>query len=333
MEKVAFIYNGTFLSWNAIMIALAALVAITGFAALFLARGGKVISLLLAILLALVFSLYLSRMIHWYCRMDAYESFGKAMTDFMSGGFALLGVFAGCGLTVGLLRLVRIERNPCRMLDCMALSGCAAIAVGRLAALFDVSDRGPLMGEGWGLPFGAVMTNAFTGAVEVRLATFMIQAMVAGAILLALLFYLFWSKDRIVRDGEVCLLFLVFYCASQVVLDSTRYDSLFLPSNGFVSLVQIVSLVGLVVPGVIYSCRMVRCDGLKKFHFALWVPLLASLGLVSYMEYYVQRHGDEALFAYSIMTAGVVAAVVLTMVIRWLGNKVSVDKAPREDVY
>ena len=53
-------------------------------------------------------------------------------------------------------------------------------------------------------------------------------------------------RKRKVADGDVCLLFLLCYGALQIVCDSTRYDSLFLRSNGFISIVQILGLVGMV---------------------------------------------------------------------------------------
>jgi len=49
------------------------------------------------------------------------------------------------------------------------------------------------------------------------------------------------------RHGHVAMLFMVFYSSMEFVLDSTRYDSSFLRSNGFVSLVQILCAVFLVL--------------------------------------------------------------------------------------
>ena len=43
------------------------------------------------------------------------------------------------------------------------------------------------------------------------------------------------------------------------------------------------------------------------------------LGGAGYMEYYVQRHGDQAQFAYTVMSGCLLAVVVLTLLIRALG--------------
>ena len=39
------------------------------------------------------------------------------------------------------------------------------------------------------------------------------------------------------------------------------------------------------------------------------------------MEYYVQRHGDEALFAYTVMSICLILVLVLLVVIRQLGKR------------
>ena len=39
------------------------------------------------------------------------------------------------------------------------------------------------------------------------------------------------------------------------------------------------------------------------------------------MEYYVQRRGNEAVFAYSVMSGCLLLVVLLTVLLRWLGNR------------
>lgn len=323
MEKIAFINGGTFLYWSSIILTLAALTAIALFAALYLRKSGNAVALCVCIPVAMFLSIVLSRLIHWYCRADAYESMQAAITDYSWGGYALMGVFAGCILTACLLRLLRICKNLPEMLDCMALAGGAGIAVGRLASLFNTSDRGVIVPDNIGLPFAYPVTNAVSGVVENRLATFMIQAMVTGLLVLVLLGYMAWCrrKEKELPDGDICWLFLGVYGASQIICDSTRYDSLFMRSNGFISIVQILGAVALVFAIIKFSVRMVKNGGLKKYHFAIWVGILALLGGAGYMEYYVQRHGDQAAFAYSIMSVCLVLAVALMVLIRSLAMR------------
>ena len=178
-----------------------------------------------------------------------------------------------------------------------------------------------ILPETVGLPFAYPVVNTVSGAMDNRLATFMIQAMVVGGIVVLLFLYMSIAKiaRRKLRDGDVCLMFLLAYGASQIICDSTRYDSLFLRSNGFISAVQILGLVALLVPIFVFAVRMVKNNGLKIYQFVIWVLLAGMMGLAGYMEYYVQRHGNEAAFAYTTMAAALIMIVILTLVMRGLG--------------
>lgn len=331
MEKIAFISGGTFIYWSSIILALAAVAAIAVYAAMYLGKNGDVISLAVSVPAAVLSSIMLARLVHWYCRADAYESLQAAILDHSWGGYALMGAFAGCLLTACVLRVLQISKNLPRMLDSMAIGGGVGIAVGRLASMFNASDRGMIVSETVGLPFAYPVTNTVSGVVENRLATFMIQSILTGGIVVLLVLYMAWRalRKKKLRDGDICLMFLLAYGACQIVCDSTRYDSLFLRSNGFVSIVQILGLVGLVIPIVIFSVRMVKHNGFKAWFLAIWGVILGMTGLAAYMEYYVQRHGNEAAFAYSVMSSSLVVIVALALVIRWLGIRER-ETAPAE---
>lgn len=319
MDKLAFIIGDTFIYWNSIVLTLAALVAIGFFLAFYIGKGGNAVAGFAAVPLCLILGLVFSRFFHWYCRADSYDSFTAAMTNYTSGGYALMGVFLGCFLTAGLLRFVRLDRSMGEMLDCMCIAGCAGITVGRLASFFNSSDRGNVMEALTSLPFAYPVTNAVSGAVEYRLATFVIQAMVALALFAGLsIFYIKGSSKSKLRNGDTCLIFLLIYGASQVVLDSTRYDSLFFRSNGFVSVVQVLGALGLGLAIAVFSHRMVKARGFKFWQVPLWIVIAAGIGCAGFMEYYVQRRGNEAVFAYSVMSGCLAGVIVLTLLIRFL---------------
>ena len=323
MEKIAFISGGTFIYWSSIILTLAVVAAMAVYAGIYICKSGNVLAAMLTLPVAMVLSAVLARFIHWYCRTDSYSNVYAAMSDYSWGGYALMGVFIGCLITALLLRVLGISKNLNQMMDAMAIGGGVGIAVGRLASLFNASDRGLLMGEHIGLPFAYEVTNAVSGVVENRLATFMIQAIVAAVLVAVLLVYMLVCKARKKEliDGDICLMFLTVYGARQILLDSTRYDSLFMRSNGFISIVQILSLVGVVVPLVVFSVRMVKNRGLKFYQFLLWLGNLAMMGGAGYMEYYVQRHGDQAAFAYAVMGICLAVICVLILVIRAISLK------------
>ncbi len=330
MSQIAYIIGETFLYWNAIVLILAAAAAICFFLFFYLMRKGNGIGAALAVPLAMVPSILLARLVHWYCCANAYESMTAALTSYIGGGYALMGVFAGCMLAAVVLRLVRIVKNLPNMLDCMALGGAAGIAVGRLACLFSAADRGMVVEGIKTLPLVYPVSNAVTGGVEWRLATFMLQSIATGVIFLVLAVFYLWPRKehKQLRDGDTTLLFLSAYCATQVLLDSTRYDSLFLRSNGFISIVQILCAVAMVTAMVIFSVRMVKARGFRGWYIALWVAYASMVGGAGFMEYWVQRHGDQALFSYSVMGGCLAGLVVLTCVLR----RLAVTGAWRKDL-
>lgn len=299
MEQIAFISGNSVFYWNSVVLALAAGAASCVFLAFYL-PGGRPGAAAAAVPGALVLSLFFGRLLHWYFRSDSYPGFWSAITDYTSGGYALMGCFVGCAAAAGLVRLLRLEPFAPAMLDAMSLGGCAGIAVGRLACFFSAADRGQLM-PFTALPLAYPVNNVVTGAPEYRLATFVLQAMAAALIFAALAVFFLLGKKR--RTGDVTLLFLLLYGLTQAVLDSTRYDSLYLRSNGFVSAVQLLSAAALVGVSALFSARMIKGRGMRRRYVPLWIGMLALLGGAGYMEYFVQRHGDRALFSYAIMTA------------------------------
>ena len=322
MDKLAFISGESFIYWNSIVYTLAAATAICFFLAFYIGKCGNAVAGFAVVPMSIFLGLIAARFFHWYCQADSYESFLAAMTDYTSGGYALMGVFLGCFLAACLLRLIRLVRSLPEMLDAMAISGCAGIAVGRLASLFNSSDRGQVLANLKSLPFAYPVTNAVSGAVEYRLATFMLQSLVALLLFVGLaLFYIRGNKRGNLKNGDVSLIFLLIYGASQVVLDSTRYDSLFFRSNGFVSVVQVLGALGMGLAIFAFSKRMVKNFGLKFWQFLLWLLIAAGIGCGGFMEYYVQRRGNEAAFAYSVMSGCLIAVILLTLLIRFLAEK------------
>ena len=315
MDRIAFIIGETFIFWSPIILAVAALAAVCWFLGLYIGRTGKGIAAFLAVPMAFVLSMFFSRVIHWYCRTDSYVSFEAAITDYTSGDYALLGVVVACLVTAGILRLIQVSKSMLEMLDCMSVAGAVGISVSRLSSLFNSSNRGMSLEGITELPLAYPVTNVVTGEPEYRLATFMLQALVTAGIFAVLL--LFWlAMRRKGKKGDTFLMFSLLYGAAQAVLDSTRYDSLFMRSNGFISIVQILGAVGLVTAAVVFSVRMVKARGFKWFFLVMWVAVLGLVGLAGYMEYYVQRHGDMPLYCYSTMTTALVGAVGVVVLIR-----------------
>lgn len=310
MYKVAWIYGNTLIYWHSVILGMALLTGILFFLAAYSRKTGELLGAAAACPIAIILSLLLARAAYWYFRPDSYQSLSAAMTDLFSGGYAPMGAFAGCVLTAVLLRVLGMVDSLPVMLDCMSLGGCAAIALGRLSCFFTPDDRGEILEGITGLPLAYPVTNATSGEAEYRLAVFLLQAVAAGILfcILAALFFRNLKKKRL-PDGNLTCIFLLIHCACQVVLESTRYDSLRLRSNGFISAVQVISAAVLVIIILLLSIRKIRLNGFRASLPVFWLLTAGLLGCGGYLEYYIQRHGDEALMGYAAMSicmAGIV---------------------------
>ena len=304
-DKVAFLAEGQFIYWRSIIIAAAALTALLAAVAVRLWQKKSLVSLLIALPVAIIFSVMCARFIDWYCRFESYESFGAAMSTLTGGGYSLIGVFIGTIAACSLMRLLRVTDDLPALLDSLSPAAALGIAVGRFSELFSAADRGKFPVENPSLqrlPIGSAVTNSISGAVEWRFATFCAQGIWCALLLLILAAY--WAVVRRRKSGDVFLLFMLLYCLGQILLDSTRYDALFLRTNGFVSLEQIVCAVTVAAILTLWSVKTIRAGGFRSFLVLLWVLALLGLGLVGGAEWFVQRKRDQFALAYSAMALG-----------------------------
>lgn len=317
MSPVAIYSGSTVIYWSSIVICLAAAAWFMLSFSLYTANGGRAAAMWVFLPIAIVLSVLFSRFIHWYCHTMQYESLISAMTDYSSGGYCLPGVMAGVGLAAFITGKLRFADSTAQLFDALAPGAALGFALIRLSALFNSSCRAKIVIENPALqklPIGSGIST-ITGGVEYRFATFFV-----GFILLIVMcfaFVAFYHKTQKggvkagLRHGHVAMLFMVFYSSMEFVLDSTRYDSSFLRSNGFVSLMQILCAVFFVGVLVYYSINSVKANGLKPWHFVLWVLFLAATGITGYFEYLVQRHGDWYIKCYSVMSC---SSLVLSIV-------------------
>ncbi len=311
MAQIAFIAGDNFLYWKDILLILAAASFVFTFLALYWGHGGKFEAGIVTVCMALGLSMVLSRLVHWYSSPDSYPDL---LSVAGSGGYQLIGCFLGCPMAVLLGKAMGLHDHTGKMLDHMCLAGSLAISLGRLASLFDGTCRGQIL-ENTLLPWVYPVENVVSGAVEYRFATFLVQSQIAGLLFFALL-YAYVKRPEKSVDGETAEVFLLCYSASQIVLDSTRYDSAYFHFNGFVSIVQVACAVTLVAIIVRASIGRIRRKQVRTVDFGIWACIAGLIGLAGYMEYYVQRHGNLALYAYSVMSLSLLGIVLLTMTLR-----------------
>lgn len=297
MDKIAWILEDTSIQWSSVVMVMAALTGILFFLAAVGRGDRKVTSVALALPLAIFLSLLIGKGLHRYFLPDTED------------GYVLMGAFAGCLCAAIILKVMRLEKNMVRLLDMMSIGGCATIALGRLACFFTADDRGRIIGGIHGFPLVWPVVNVTSGEMEYRLAVFLFQSVAA-----AIVFFVLLLEDRRNsktgnhRDGDLTLLFLLLYTAGQIVLDSLRYDALHLRSNGFIGAVQLACAVTFSVVIGILLTRLVRKNGFRFWYGFAAFLIAACIGTAAYMEYFVQRHGGQALFGYTVMTAVMMAA-------------------------
>ncbi len=331
MNGVAICIGNLVIHWSAIVICLAVALCFTLTYSLYTANGGKRGAMWMLLPVAVVLGVLLSRMVHWYCNAEQYASLGAALTDYSSGSYCLPGAFLGVILAVLLVRVLGLTDSAGKLFDCLVPGATLGLAVVRLSALFNQSCRGKIIVRNPALQHLPLASGVETvsGAVEYRFATFFVEFMVL-LVLFVLVMVLFARrnarpmKGNAPANGNTALLFLAFYGASQVILDSTRYDSSFLPANGFISLVQIVGAVFLVGVMVYYTVWSVKTNGGSPKQIVMWVVFLAAVGCTGYLEYLVQRHGDWYLMCYSLMS---LTCIVLCVVIYCMYRTVCLPKS------
>ncbi|MBR0039758.1 MAG: prolipoprotein diacylglyceryl transferase [Oscillospiraceae bacterium] len=294
---------------SALVIALGALSCFALMRALY-PKGGLAAALWCFAAADVIFTVLLCRFLHWYCHSEQYASFWKAMTDFSTGGYVLVAAVPAAVGAAYLVKLFGLTQNPSRLLDCFAPGAVLAAAFIRLSALFNSTCRGkvavrrPLLQR---LPVASPVTTS-SGTEDWRFATFFVEFLLLGIVFfLALRFFLRRRRAPMKagqkKDGNTALYALLLSAAVELVCDSTRYDSSFLPINGFVSVTQIACGVCILVPLVIWSVRSIRANGRSLFHWAVWVGWFLALAGAGIAEYLVQRHGDWHLSCYALMSA------------------------------
>lgn len=305
MNPIAIYTGELMLYWSAVIIAFGIAAAFAMSQALYTSYAGTGRALWVFLPLAVAFSVILCRLIHWYCHAEQYAGIIGALTDYSSGGYVLPGALLGCFIAAKIVGAMGYTDNVPRLLDAVAPGGALAVAFIRLSALFNSSCRGKIAVTTPALQHLPLASPVYSsGPDDYRFATFFVQFLIM--LVVFMLLFGFYSKRRNVpmkggmsRDGHVAMMFLLYYGTVEIIMDSTRYDSSFLHFNGFVSVVQIISALLVVFVLVYYSVISIKVNGLKFYHFLLWILALAALGGGGGCEYLVQRHGDWYLRCYA----------------------------------
>ena len=325
------IYSGPIvIYWSSLIIALGLAAALCLSLALYRGSGGRAAAVLLLLPLALLFSVPLCRLIHWYCHAEQYTGLFDALTDYSTGSYCLPGALLGTWFAAFLVRKLKFAPSAGALLDAAAPGMALAVAFIRLSSLFNSSCRSkitftsPLLQH---LPLASAVTNS-SGGVDYRFATFFVQFIIM--LLMTLVLIRFYGRRRTVpmrsgsSDGNVARMFLLWYSAVELVMDSTRYDSSYMRFNNFVSIVQVLGALCILGILIYYSVHAVRARGRKFFNFAIWFGFFITVGAAGISEYLVQRYGNWYLACYGAMSLFV---YLMTLLVKQMYLRCCEDKA------
>ena len=136
-----------------------------------------------------------------------------------------------------------------------------------------------------------------------------------------------------VRAGDVALIFLAGFGASQGVLESMRTDSITVSGLAFVRVLQITALICLVLPAVVFGIRAVKRNGVNPLQIALWLACAGLLALAIYMEFTMSADYSVQLANYSAMANCMIGiqVIIACMYLSQLGS--GNNEAGEETVY
>lgn len=327
MSQIALYLGERGIHWSAIIITMGTLCCLSLTVALFRQRSESLRAIAFYFPMAAILGLLFARLIHWYFNTEIYGSLGAALSNFDLGSFSIPGLILGIWLAAWLVFRLGLVPNSGMLLDCTAPGLALLIAFVRLSALFNntcrsrIEIRRPLLKS---LPFAVANTDAAGNKVW-HLATFFLAFLVMLLVTLAVLrFYLRRGRRKMLppceRSGNVWRMFLLYYGAVEIVIDSLRNDSPLMhfhlisvlnQYSSFVSLAQVFAAATALYVLVFYSVRSIKTHGFSWWHAASWVGFVLSLVGIGYLgEYKVQRTA-QYFKCYSIQILSCLAMVII----------------------
>ena len=321
MEATALYIGNLQVGWSSFIIVLAALVWLSCACTIISMDGGKKYVIWVSFPFAVVLSLLISRFLNWYCHPEMYGSLKGAMEGLLQnsdvGGYEMPGVLAGILIAAFIAGRLRDGGGTLYLLDVMAPGTAMGMAILYLTDRFGIGCRGKVTFDV--PPIDPELLLFVYDGSAYRVALYVVQFTVLALIFaLTLVFKFRWGDRALIKgreEGSTAIFFLLLLSAAEVPLDSARYDTSFLRSNGFVSFMQIISALSFLSVVVIYSIRSVKAKKLKVMHWIIWILFAAALGGTIYCEYLVQRHGSWYIACYSWMSVCCIVMAVTCLIL------------------
>lgn len=297
---------------------------------LYKTRTGSSTAPLALFTIGFVLSVLISRFLHWYSSSTTYSSVAQALFNYKVGTFCASGIVIGACLAGFIVGKLSFCHSKGILMDCAAPGFVLMMMFIRLSAWGTGKCQG---GKNIStslfqrLPFAVKGVDA-AGNVYYRFATFLISAIILLVIFIIILVkYNRNRKTRMLRPasryGNIWNLMLVLYCAVELVLDSTRIDSMHFTFrkiltlnrfSTFVSIGQIVPIVIILIVFIYYIKCSSKANGfgvreiISIVLFAIAVFLIGFLG-----EYKWQRVGKYTSYLFMSVGSGILIGIVFNL--------------------
>lgn len=201
------------------------------------------------------------------------------------GGFLLYG--AVLGAMAAAVLLARHEKvSAVYVLDELAAPGMLAILIGRLAECTTTEGVGAWVESSMWMRFPFAVKNEYD---EWQLAVFLLEALIAAVILIALIV-------RRYARGERIMTALLLYACCQIVCESLRMDSCL--RIGFVRVSQVISAVVILVVTIIRALRY----GSRKDAALRALAVLVCVAAVGGLEWALDKTEFDNRLIYAAMS-------------------------------
>ena len=304
------------MTYTSVMIILGVLAALAWTLISYKKRTGSITEVLALFLLGFVLSFLFCRFLHWVSAAQTYSSLGQAFKDLSIGSYAFQGAVIGAGLAAAVLGLLKVDKDL--LMDCAAPGFCLLTALVRLGSWGTGKCQGSRNIEAAFLHFFPICVKGKTaaGTVYYRFASFAVEAllMLLAFLLVRELYGKYAKRSR----GHIWDIMLAIWAAIEIVLDSTRVDSMHFTFRKILTLNRFSTFIsiGQVVPAVIFVVLLIKYikrtseeEGFGIAQIASIVLCVAGLFLVGYLgEYKWQREGF--FISYLWMTVGALLALV-----------------------
>ena len=252
----------------------------------------------LTYLIGIPVSLLLSRLM--FCLLDAsYTSITDLRYFFRlnDGGYALFGALIGIVLSA-LISAFFLQQKKGEVLDALAPSVFLFIFFERLGEGF-IRDFGISRSLIYGTLRGTFFVQQDT---ELYLRTWIFEAVIA--LILFIVILRIAAVD--IRPGYVFMKACILYGATQVLMESLRYDSHLMFS--FVGVQHVLSMVLLGIPVLLLAKRALKKQ--KGLAIAAMIMIPAVVGLLVFLEFQIDRTETNRYLLYGIYTLALAAPTV-----------------------